>query len=307
MEKGQNEKQKKSIWLGFSVFLIIVAILSASFVVLRFVSRISANKRNQELRDIVNDGADTSNPVIIDTSQISVITPKEGDGEETKEPEEPVKDWSECTMEEKKQRYLETYGIIVPDKTLDFDELKETVNKDIYAWIYIPNLDVDDPIVQHPDDDAYYLNHNLDGTAGYPGGIYTEPTYNSTDFMDRMTVVYGHNMRDDKRFSSLHRLEDPAVFEEIQYVFIYMPDDILVYKIVAAYEGSNLHILATNVWDDETWVEYLNGLSAFNGPRDNAREYDYTPETKMLTLSTCIKNVPSKRSLVQGVLLDECR
>ena len=65
--------------------------------------------------------------------------------------------------------------------------------------------------LQHPDDDAYYLNHNLDGTAGYTGGIYTEPTYNNTDFMDRMTVVYGHNMRDDKRFSSLHRLEDNDV------------------------------------------------------------------------------------------------
>lgn len=306
MEKGKNGKQKNSIWLGFSVFLIIVAILCGSFFVLRLISRATANKRNQELRDMVNEGADTSNPVIVDTSKISIITPAAED-EEPAEEVEPVKDWSECTMEEKKERYLETYGIIVPDKTLDFDELKETVNKDIYAWIYIPNLDVDDPIVQHPDDDAYYLNHNLDGTAGYPGGIYTEPTYNNTDFMDRMTVVYGHNMRDDKRFSSLHRLEDKAVFDEVQYVFIYMPDDILVYKIVAAYEGSNLHILATHIWDDESWVDYLNGVTAFDGPRDNTREYEFTPETKMLTLSTCIKNVPSNRYLVQGVLLDECR
>ena len=113
MEKGKNDKNK--VWLGFSIFLIIVAILSASFLVLRYVSRVTANKRNQELRDIVNDGADTSNPVIIDTSQISVITPKEEGGEEITEPEEPVKDWSECTMEEKKERYLQTYGIIVPD------------------------------------------------------------------------------------------------------------------------------------------------------------------------------------------------
>ena len=305
MEKGKKNKQNK-VWLGFGIFLILVAIICGSFLVLRVVSRISANKRNQELRELVNEGADTSTPIIVDTSQISVIIPKEED-EETVEEEEPVKDWSECTMEEKKERYLETYGIIVPDKTLDFDELKDTVNKDMYAWISIPNLDVDDPVVQHPDDDAYYLNHNLDGTAGYPGGIYTEPTYNSTDFMDRMTVIYGHNMRDDKRFSSLHRLEDKAVFDEVQYVFIYMPDDILVYKIVAAYEGSNLHILATHAWDDESWVDYLYGVTSFDGPRDNTRECEFTPETKMLTLSTCIKNVPSNRYLVQGVLLDECR
>ena len=130
MEKGKNGKQKNSIWLGFSVFLIIVAILCGSFFVLRLISRATANKRNQELRDMVNEGADTSNPVIVDTSKISVITPAAED-EEPAEEAEPVKEWSECTMEEKKERYLETYGIIVPDKTLDFDELKETVNKDI--------------------------------------------------------------------------------------------------------------------------------------------------------------------------------
>ena len=128
MEKGKNDKQKNKVWLGFSIFLIIVAIIGADFFVLRIVSRVSANKRNQELRDQVNDGADTSNPVIIDTSQISVIAPKEDEGE-TGDTAEPVKDWSECTMEEKKERYLQTYGIIVPDKTLNFDDLKDTVNQ----------------------------------------------------------------------------------------------------------------------------------------------------------------------------------
>ena len=49
MEKGKKDKQNK-VWLGFGIFLILVAIICGSFLVLRVVSRISANKRNQELR-----------------------------------------------------------------------------------------------------------------------------------------------------------------------------------------------------------------------------------------------------------------
>ena len=145
-------------------------------------------------------------------------------------------------------------------------------------------------------------------SPGYPGGIYTEPTYNSRDFTDRMTVIYGHNMRDDKRFSSLHRLENKETFDSCKYIFIYTPDDIFVYRILAAYEGSNLHILATHGWNDETWLDYLNGIFDYDGPRDNSiGGYEFKSSDKAITLSTCIKNVPSQRYLVQGVLLDECR
>ena len=51
-------------------------------------------------------------------------------------------------------------GYISP---IDFDKLKET-NQDIYAWIEIPDTQINYPVVQSGDDDAYYLNHTIDGT-----------------------------------------------------------------------------------------------------------------------------------------------
>ena len=75
------------------------------------------------------------------------------------------------------------YGIEVPEKNIDFDKLHKEVSEDIYAWIYIPDTNIDYPVFQHPTDNAYYLEHNVDGSEGYPGCIYTE-NYNSKDFSD---------------------------------------------------------------------------------------------------------------------------
>lgn len=84
--------------------------------------------------------------------------------------------------------------------------MKET-NPDIYAWIEIPDTNVNYPIVQSADDDSYYLNHTIDGQEGYPGSIYTEKV-NAKDFSDFNTVIYGHDMKDGSMFKDLHKFED---------------------------------------------------------------------------------------------------
>ena len=45
---------------------------------------------------------------------------------------------------------------------IDFKKLWKE-NEDIYAWITIPGTLVDYPIVQHPEDDLYYLDHTVEG------------------------------------------------------------------------------------------------------------------------------------------------
>ena len=89
----------------------------------------------------------------------------------------------------------------IPQKNLDWESLSKE-NEDIYAWIYIPGTLVDYPIVQHPTDDSYYLNHNIDGSYGKPGCIYTEKI-NSKDFTNYNTVIYGHNMKNGDMFANI--------------------------------------------------------------------------------------------------------
>ena len=124
---------------------------------------------------------------------------------------------------------------------IDFKKLQEQ-NPDVYAWIEIPGTNVNYPILQHPTDDVYYLDHTIDGTAGLPGSIYTE-SCNYKDFSDFNTVIYGHDMRDGTMFKDLHKYEDAEFLKEHPEVIIYTPEKKFVYRIFAAVVYSDMHIM----------------------------------------------------------------
>lgn len=110
---------------------------------------------------------------------------------------------------------------------IDFEALKEQ-NGDVYAWIRIPGTNVDYPILQHEEDNGYYLNHTIDGVEALEGSIYTE-NYNTKYFDDPNTVIYGHNMKNGSMFRTLHNYEDKTFFDENRVIYIYQPDRILEY------------------------------------------------------------------------------
>lgn len=193
----------------------------------------------------------------------------------------------------------------VPDKTIDFAALQEE-NPDIYAWITVPGTVIDYPIVQHPKQVDYYLDHNLDGSRGYPGCIYTE-MYNSTDWEDPNTIIYGHNMKNGTMFANLHYYEDTEFFQDNPYVYIYTEDMVRVYRIFGAYEFSNAHLMLNFDFNDpDIFTQYLDGIFALNGLHDNFnRDLKITAEDKIITLATCISNKADRRWLVQAVLVAE--
>ena len=229
----------------------------------------------------------------------------EDDSEKTEVVEEIVEEAVEEYIDESSSTVskLEELGISMPEKEINFDSLKESVNKDIYAWVYIPDSKIDYPVVQHPTDNEYYLNYNLDGSKGYPGCIYTED-YNKKDFSDRQTVIYGHNMKDGTMFAGLHRFEDENYFNEHPYIYIYTEDDVFVYQIFAAYKFSSTHlILGFDLANDDLYVGYLNSILE---SREMGRVVDdsvaFDKDSKVLTLSTCVANVPNQRFLVLRLL-----
>lgn len=205
--------------------------------------------------------------------------------------------------------YLKTLtelNIPVPDKEVDFEDLQENVNEDIYAWIYIPDSKIDYPVLQHPIDNYHYLNYNLDGSYGYPGCIYTE-SYNKRDFSDPLTVMYGHNMKNGTMFAGLHKYEDTEYFNEHPYVYIYTPDKLYVYRIFASNEYSSEHLLYRHDYTSETEFEnYIDKMAAVRGMNCNrAEDVEVTADNHILVLSTCMADKPDNRYLVQGVLLNE--
>lgn len=188
---------------------------------------------------------------------------------------------------------------------VDFAALKKT-NPDIYAWIEIPGTNVSYPIAQSAEDDAYYLNHTIDGKEGYPGSIYTEKI-NAKDFSDFNTVIYGHDMKDGSMFKDLHKFEDAAFFAEHDKVTIYTETEEKTYQIFAAVVYDDRHLLYS--FDNENVDDrkaFLQSVWESRSMRNQFRS-DVTVDenSHIITLSTCIGGQPDHRFLVEAVEIDE--
>ena len=191
-----------------------------------------------------------------------------------------------------------------PVVPIDFDTLT-SMYPDVYAWIRIPDTSIDYPVLQHPTDDTFYLDHNINGKYEFQGSIYSELA-NSKDFMDPMTVLYGHNMRNGSMFGALHKYSDSAYLKEHNELLVYMPGRILHYHIFAAYVFSNAHLLHSYDFYDKTVLrDYLSDvLYNKSGSKNLDTSCPVTAEDRILTLSTCNGNA-SQRYLVQCVLVSE--
>lgn len=276
------EKQKNIYKILCIILLIILIVVLVMWGHSTLVEK-SAAKTYEKLQESVNsDASDTKTQASETEQQSTQVSENAGDTE----------------MDSHKEQYD------IPQKNLDWEEL-EAVNPDIYAWIYIPNTNIDYPVLQRSGDNDYYLQHNLDGSRGKPGCIYTEDL-NSKEFTDYNTVIYGHNMKSGAMFRTLHDFEDKSFFDNNQYVYIYTKDRTLVYKIFAAYTNDAKHILNSNDFTSEQGLsDYLEKVfkkaQAEGYLRDDVA---VTGENAILTLSTCTTS-SDKRYIVQAVLVNE--
>jgi len=194
----------------------------------------------------------------------------------------------------------------VQKKDIDFDALW-AINKDIYAYIEIPGTDISYPIAQSKTDNSYYLNYTIEGMKGLPGSIYTE-NYNTKEFGDRNTLIYGHNMKNGTMFAQLYNYSDTTFFDKNQYVYIYLPDKTLKYQIFAAVIFDDRHILGT--FDCTKVQRFKDYLTEIYSLQNSLCQYNNSVKVdendKIITLSTCMPNdMPNNRWLVEAVLVEE--
>ena len=205
------------------------------------------------------------------------------------------------------QRFAETTAQIEETETVDFKQLME-INPDIYAWIYIPNTNVDYPVAQSGkgESDSFYLDHNVYKNYQFAGTIYSEK-HNKKDFSDPVTLLYGHNMLNGSMFASLHNFNNKEFFDNNNTIFVFTKDKLYTYLVYSAYQYDDRHILNSfNMDDDYSFRDYLDSTLVERPYYCNVREgIELTTDDRILTLSTCMNGGGNVRYLVQGVLVDE--
>ena len=132
---------------------------------------------------------------------------------------------------------------------------------------------------------------------------------NATDFSDPVTVLYGHNIVNDAMFATLHAYEDPAFFADNPELYVYLPDRILAYEVVAAYEYDDRHILNSfDFSDPAVRTGYFASVLAPDDPKANVRDgAQLDADDLIVQLSTCRSALTSDpvRYIVTAVLVGE--
>ena len=201
----------------YASLCVVAAILAMGCLVLGIQGFLEERSAGKEYETLLNTEVSKETELQMTESQ----TGEESPSEEQKVTEEAATESTTETV------VVESNGFVTRED-IDFTKL-QGINPHIYAWIEVEGTKVDYPIVQHPTDNTYYLTHTIEGAKTTAASIYTE-YYNSTDFEDHHTVIYGHNMKNGTMFRTLHNFEDYDFFEEHRDITIYMPDQTRHYK-----------------------------------------------------------------------------
>lgn len=186
---------------------------------------------------------------------------------------------------------------------VDFKGL-QAINPDVYAWITVPGTNVNYPIVQSPDNDSFYLDHDSDKNYDRAGAIFTEHVYNDTDFRDKVTVLYGHDMANGSMFGELQSLYwDREFLLENDEIIIYLPDRELHFEIFAALPYSRMHLLYYYHTEKEKAFDQLIDDVYSTRKLSAVLIEERRPEfgDQVVVLSTCLSGDNRYRYLVMGV------
>lgn len=180
---------------------------------------------------------------------------------------------------------------------MDFAGLK-SVNSDVIGWIYVPDTEINYPIV-HTSDNDYYLDHLVDRTQNPAGAIFLD-TRNPSDFSDLHSIIYGHHMKNGSMFAALKGYKKQDFFDGHKTGYLITQD--AAYSIdffaghVANVEENAWQLDFDSAEDFSNWIKSLKDISAFKS--------DIEPQygDRIFTLSTCSYEFDDARFVLSGKL-----
>lgn len=179
---------------------------------------------------------------------------------------------------------------------VDFENL-QSINSDVVAWIRIEGTSINYPIVQSTDNE-YYLQRDINKNYSYCGWIFMDYK-NASSFIDKNTVIYGHNMKSGLMFADLQNVLNESLGTEI-IIEIYTPTEKLNYMVFSCYkEEPEEYAIKSNIVDDDTLGKYIKEML-----KRSEISYNVVPDKsdKLLTLSTC-DSTGENRILVHSVYI----
>lgn len=158
------------------------------------------------------------------------------------------------------------------------EEIMKTKDMD---WITVSNTKVNYPVAWKPNDNFYYLSHDIYDNETVHGAIFYEGS--KAPFSSHTTILYGHCMRDKSMFATLHYLrEDESKFKASEVTIERANGEIRNYKPLGLYvTNSNFYY---------TKLGSMNFDDAIDTIKNNSKyfiEPEYNENSDIIVLMTC--------------------
>lgn len=203
----------------------------------------------------------------------------------------------ETTTTKKKSNYVSSYYTNFEQV---FDNLLKK-NDNTVGWIQVNNTKINYPVVQ-ADTNSYYLNRDYFKKKNSMGWIFMDYR-NSIETLDKNTIIYGHNIKQGIMFGTIKNMMNKSWYSNAsnQTITFNTLNKNMKWQIFSLYQINETEdYLKTEFESDE---DYMNFLNMLKGRSKNNFNVELTPNSKILTLSTCFSH--STRHVVHAVLIEE--
>lgn len=174
-------------------------------------------------------------------------------------------------------------------------EMQETY-PDAIGWIYIPNTNINYPIMQGEDND-FYLTHGTDGRSLKCGCIELDFRCESR-FQNNFNILYGHNMKNGSMFANVCRFKEKSYYDSHPYGWVYTPD--AVYRL-------DFFSVAVTDWYDEIYNGFRSLDEWTPHLKEISRIYEnvgLTEQDRLVLLSTCSYEFDNARTVLTCRLVE---
>lgn len=248
---------KKKVRKCLQLVLILVGLVSTALLLRQCFDNAGSEEAYNSALAIAQQGGEKQNPAITEETQPAKKT-----------------QWIPAPVEDDPN--MQTMA------AMDLEALRE-VNPDVVGWIWIPDTEINYPVMQGQDNE-FYLNHTWEGKKNAAGSIFLEHR-NSADFTDYNTIVYGHNMNNGSMFAAVRSYASQWYYQRHPYVYIAMDSGVYRYEVFSSYKASvESSAYGLSFHQDQTKVNFLT-----EAIKKSQFDVGIRPEItdRILTLSTC--------------------
>lgn len=265
-------KRSTKVLIVIGIVLLVFALACGGYLLYQYITLSSATNAIKDVKSNVESTTTATLPSSVEKELKSKDYDNDGDDSSSYSYFNSESEYNHVAVDPMKRR-------------IDFASLKR-INPDVYAWIYIPNTQIDYYIMQEPTSDSHkYLWSDIYGNYSSTGSLLT---YTASDNVeDAHRVIYGHHLMGyPAMFTELVNYKSESYTHSHPYVYMYYEDRVERWKVwapqnVLASDGvyTMPYILGSD--DYSSLLTNLHG----NAPMTYAAKPD--ENTRTLVLSTC--------------------